>query len=79
MPKPFNPAPGDPGSVLTFTYEGREITGQVWSAAPAQPERVYTRPDGTRALYGRKVRAVWIVADGVAYLVNRKGVVCGVA
>lgn len=68
--KTFTPKPGDPGSVLTFTHEGREITGQVWSAAPAQPRH------GT---HGRLARSVWIVADGVAYLVNRYGVVCGVA
>lgn len=66
--KPFAPKPGDVGSELTFAYAGAEITGQVWSEAPAQPRH------GT---YGRLTRSVWVVANGAAFLVNRFGVVCG--
>jgi hypothetical protein len=56
--KPFAPKAGAPGSVLTFTHAGREITGQVWSDADK---------------FGQQKRTVWIVADGIAYAVNSAG------
>jgi hypothetical protein len=49
--KPFEPTDREIGAELTFSYDGRDITGQVWSLAVGG---VWVVADGTAYLLGKE-------------------------